>query len=122
LRYHLAWFPEPILTFETYDSFILSTTIFNESDKVKFQRALIRAVPKLLQVAFRQLLSLLQQLLQNSERNKLTVRFLCDTFGPYFLRPREISYYMQSDKETVTQLIQFFLKHVDDLAVKPTLV
>lgn len=110
LRLFLAALPEPLLTFQLYDSFLLTQTIQSPADRVWAYRFLLAYLPPGFRSSVKLLLTLLFNLSRNSEVNGMDANALASVFGPCFLRPEEELYYMKDDPPLVVQIVALLIQ------------
>jgi hypothetical protein len=93
LKLYFRLLPEPLLTFDAYDSIIAA---FDESgDKKALQQRtvpIVAEIPLVNYQVLKYLCSFLYQVSLRSEKNKMTIQNLATVFGPNVIRPLEEDY------------------------------
>ena len=110
LRLFLAALPEPLLTFQLYDSFLLTQTIQSPADRVWAYRFLLAYLPPGFRSSVKLLLTLLFNLSRSGEANGMDANTLASVFGSYFLRSEEELYYMKDDPALVVQIVALLIQ------------
>ncbi len=110
LKVYLASLPEPLLTFQLYDSFLLTQTIHLRTDRVWAYRFLLAYLPPGFRASVKLLLTLLSNLSKNSEFNRMDALALAEVFAPYFLRPDEELYYMKDDRPLIVNIVALLIQ------------
>jgi len=106
----LLWnVPDPLFTFELYDSFILSQAMVLEKDKVEYVNQLLNSLPKSYATVVNLMLELCTLLLDNAQLNNIDAKYLANILGPAILRPRVYIYYMENDMPVVIQLVEHLI-------------
>jgi hypothetical protein len=109
-KQYLASLPEPLFTFQLYDSFLLTHTISNESDRVWAYRFLLAFLPPGFRASVKLMLTLLHRITLSYENSRMDSRALAEIFGPYFLRPEEELFYMKDDQAVVVDIITLLIQ------------
>eukprot|EP01125_Pyxidicula_operculata_P016439 TRINITY_DN565_c0_g1_i1.p1 TRINITY_DN565_c0_g1~~TRINITY_DN565_c0_g1_i1.p1 ORF type:complete len:274 (-),score=52.59 TRINITY_DN565_c0_g1_i1:194-1015(-) len=118
---HLSRLSEPLLTFKSYDSFILTTLILKRTDRLEVCRNLLDYLPPRHRTVVHQLLTLLSQISLNSEKTNHTPQSLALLFAPIFAKPAKQIYYMEKDATTsVPQLVSFLIENFTALMTVET--
>lgn len=115
LKQFLASLPEPLLTFQLYDSFLLTQTIQAPSDRVWAYRFLLAYLPPGFRASVKLVLTLLFSLSRNSEINRMDAGYLAQVFGYYMLRPDEELYYMRDDSALINEIVALLIHEYENV-------
>lgn len=119
LKIFLAKLPEPLLSFEAYDSFLMVLSLEEFQDRISALRKVLHDLPFLLGNARLEVLSLLNRINANKETNKMSADRLAAIFGPIILRPEEDIYYCKEDLPGVIEITKMLIEDFDMLVKAP---
>jgi len=111
--------PEPLLSFQAYDSFLMLQYIQRHDEKVEISHHLLQSLPARPRTILHQLFALLIKLGDHEK--------LAGIFGPLILRPQKKIYYMNKDPNEVVSIVSFLIANVarynneDKPSTSPTL-
>jgi RhoGAP domain len=122
LKQYLAALPEPILSYECYDSFVNVSTLARKSDRLSLLRMLVMALPEGYQSTATLIFGLLHRISyvppDHPGMRTVSSARLAAIFGPCFLRPAHQLPYMASDGAVVCELVQLLIDNCDEVLVK----
>lgn len=104
--------PEPLLTFELYDSFLLSLTFTNSRDRIAFFYELYTSLPSGFKESVKSVLSLFHTISQaqaSLPTHRLTNHNLASMFVESFLRPRKRLHYMEHDSSLAVEVVKILI-------------
>eukprot|EP01132_Coremiostelium_polycephalum_P008590 gene8590-10569_t len=120
LKQYLLSLPEPLFSFNLYDSFLLTHSILSPKDRKWAYRYLLFYLPPGFKAAIKQVLGLLLKVHANFSSTRIDSQLLSSMFASVFLRPEEEMYYMKSDRTTVDEIIRLWIEEFEDICKPPT--
>jgi len=109
LKLYLRALPEPLLTFERYNSFLfLQQNSTEHKDKLLAIKALLDTLPAPNKILLYQLIKLLKIVADNADKNLMKASNLAMVFGPALLRKPENT--DKDDKNSAEDTQQLFLE------------
>lgn len=84
---YLTTLPEPLMTFELYDSFLSATKIRNKNERIRSIRQLVKELPQQNYFVLEHIIKHLIKVSQHHEENKMGIANLAIVFG-YGFRTR----------------------------------
>ncbi|KAK5578616.1 hypothetical protein RB653_008288 [Dictyostelium firmibasis] len=120
MKQYLAKLPEPLFSYQLYDSFLLTHSILSPTDRIWAYRFLLLYLPVGFRGAIKSVLGLLTKIHQCSESSKMNSESLAKIFSPVFLRPEEDMYYMKSDQSTLEEIVKLWIEEFDLISKPPT--
>ncbi|KAL6080590.1 hypothetical protein QOT17_000232 [Balamuthia mandrillaris] len=110
LRQYLFALPEPLLTFDLYDSFLITLTMVEREDRMACLQALTASLPLGYRKANKEVLTLFNAIHKAKATDGLDSAKLASIFGPVFLRPAQVIYYMADDVSRVGEVLQLLIE------------
>jgi hypothetical protein len=106
--------PEPLLTFDLYDSFIGAQSEKDSIKRIRYLRHLISSLPEVNRATLKFLLAFLIRVEKHSDVNKMAMHNLATVFAPNLLQPRGGNMLqMVEDTPLVNGLVNTFIKDYD---------
>jgi hypothetical protein len=106
--------PEPLLTFDLYDSFIGAQGEKDSIKRIRYLRHLISSLPEVNRATLKFLLAFLIRVEKHSDVNKMAMHNLATVFAPNLLLPRGGNMLqMVEDTPLVNGLVNTFIKDYD---------
>lgn len=119
MRQLLAALPDPLLTCDLYDSFLIALTFTELEDRLDYWRLLLAALPPGFKATTEKTLSLLHLLHTHSTgqfpANGNYAQNLGPIFAPVFLRPRALGPHMAHDAKLAAEVTQNLIEHMPSL-------
>eukprot|EP01117_Protostelium_nocturnum_P011663 TRINITY_DN4244_c0_g1_i3.p1 TRINITY_DN4244_c0_g1~~TRINITY_DN4244_c0_g1_i3.p1 ORF type:complete len:147 (-),score=49.96 TRINITY_DN4244_c0_g1_i3:133-531(-) len=114
-----------------YDAFMLTNTILQYEDRVKYLRSVLIVLPKYSQILLRQTVNLLQHVVRQqsdrvegeedhslhrvASRSVSSLDRISSVFGPILFRPKEKIYYMQDDQQLCFNVVKILIEEHENL-------
>eukprot|EP01091_Cochliopodium_minus_P017236 TRINITY_DN6694_c0_g1_i1.p1 TRINITY_DN6694_c0_g1~~TRINITY_DN6694_c0_g1_i1.p1 ORF type:complete len:645 (-),score=192.27 TRINITY_DN6694_c0_g1_i1:371-2305(-) len=100
IKQYLLALPEPLLTFERYDSFIIYSQLLNKDDQITHIKGLISTLPNANKITCTKLFSLLHMICNNSSNNHKVSAELAQIMAPLILYPKKKTLNFRTNDET----------------------
>ncbi|GAM23976.1 hypothetical protein SAMD00019534_071510 [Acytostelium subglobosum LB1] len=113
LKQYLLYLPEPLFTYQLYDSFLLTNTILSKQDKLWAYRFLMAYLPQGFRATIKNVLGLLSKIHSNNSVTKMDSQQLAMIFARAFLRPEEEMYYMKQDRIDCEDILRLWIEEFD---------
>jgi hypothetical protein len=111
------WFrelPEPLMTYDLYESFIAAQQERDPNKRIRYLRHLISNLPPVNRATLKYLIEFLNRVEKHSEVNKMTVTNLATVFAPNLLKQREDNMVQSAmDTPLINGLISNFIKEYE---------
>lgn len=89
LKLYFREMPEPLLTYDLYDSFIAAQNEKDEAKRIRYLRHLVNSLKKGNLETLKYLMEFLGRVEKHSDVNKMAIHNLATVFAPNLLKPRE---------------------------------
>lgn len=113
------WFrelPEPLLTYDLYESFIAAQQERDPNKHIRYLRHLLANLGKIQHATLKYLMAFLGRVATHSDENKMAVHNLATVFAPNLLRLREDNRVQAAmDTPYINGVIQSFIQDFDNL-------
>eukprot|EP00002_Diphylleia_rotans_P020225 TRINITY_DN3924_c0_g1_i5.p1 TRINITY_DN3924_c0_g1~~TRINITY_DN3924_c0_g1_i5.p1 ORF type:complete len:583 (+),score=119.42 TRINITY_DN3924_c0_g1_i5:424-2172(+) len=120
LKLYLRELPNPLLTFELYDSIVGCDDIDSEKTKLEKVRMYLNLLPKNSKLVFQRLLSLFTKICQFSDTNKMSAENISLVFAPVLLRPVvENQDRMMIESNKRASILAFIIRNAEELYPAP---
>lgn len=105
--------PEPVMTWEHYDDFIIAESIVNPGLRLRYLRYLIdNKVPPISRALLRRLVSFLRRVNEHSEVNKMPIHNIATVFGPNLLRQKDANMLqMVEDTAQINNIVNLLINY-----------
>jgi len=111
------WFrelPEPLMTYDLYESFITAQQERDPNKRIRFLRHLLSCLPPVNRATLQHLISFLSRVEKHSEVNKMAVHNLATVFAPNLLRHREDNMVQSAmDTPLINGIVSTLIKDFD---------
>lgn len=108
------WFrelPEPLMTYDLYESFIAAQQERDPNKRIRYIRHLIASLPPVNRATLKYLIEFLYRVEKHSEVNKMVVNNLATVFAPNLLRQREENIVQSAmDTPLINGLVSILIK------------
>lgn len=108
----LQMLPEPLLTFEHYDAFLLLLNVKRHDDRMAVAKQLISRLPNGFRSTVKQVLGLLSRVVAHRDYTKVTASSMAAIFAPIFLRA-PLVHYRQFDAPLAERLMEMLITEYD---------
>ena len=113
------WFrelPEPLMTYDLYESFVTAQQERDPNKRVRYIRHLISCLPKVNRATLKTLIQFLGRVEKHSEVNKMASHNLATVFAPNLLKQREDNMVQSAmDTPLINGLISMFIRDYETL-------
>jgi len=105
--------PEPVMTWEQYDNFIIAESIANPGLRLRYLRYLIDTkLPPLSRAVLRTLVSFLRKINEHSAVNKMPIHNIATVFGPNLLRQKNANMIqMVEDTAQINNIVNLLINY-----------
>ncbi|PRP88853.1 hypothetical protein PROFUN_00321 [Planoprotostelium fungivorum] len=111
LKTYLRESPEPLLTFDLYNSFIATDSVKEHKDKREAIFALLKSLPPPNFTFFKHLTTMLSAIAASSDVNKMSFSNLAIVIGPNVMRPKiQTTESIISDTNTINTIVELILR------------
>jgi len=116
LKLYLRELPEPLLTYELYDSFLGCNGCTQDDEKIKQLHTLWTKLPMHSQSVLALLLPFLKRVINHSDTNLMTVSNIATVFAPTLLKPRsDDAALLVQQNSSACAVVEFILTHQDSI-------
>eukprot|EP01095_Lingulamoeba_sp_RSL-Kostka_P009597 TRINITY_DN3335_c0_g1_i1.p1 TRINITY_DN3335_c0_g1~~TRINITY_DN3335_c0_g1_i1.p1 ORF type:complete len:349 (-),score=69.79 TRINITY_DN3335_c0_g1_i1:312-1358(-) len=114
LKSYLSSLPEPLLTYQFYDSFLLLSTIKYYQDKLIITSSLLGQLPTGFYNTTKQLLYLFNTITK-SVNTKMNANSIAEIFCHNFLKANNYVYFRDEDRKNQVETVEFLIQNYDSL-------
>lgn len=116
LKLYFRELPEPLMTYDLYESFVTAQQERDPNKRVRYLRQLISCLPKVNRATLKVLIEFLGRVEKHSEVNKMASHNLATVFAPNLLKQREDNM-VQSAMDTpfINGIVSLFIRDCDML-------
>mmetsp|Transcript_9835 Transcript_9835/g.39882 ORF Transcript_9835/g.39882 Transcript_9835/m.39882 type:complete len:785 (+) Transcript_9835:158-2512(+) len=113
LKLYFRELPEPIMTYDHYDNFIIGEGIPNPTLRLRYLRYLMETyLAPLNRALLKRLVSFLRKVNEHSEVNKMPIHNIATVFGPNLLKQRNANMLqMVEDTAQINNIVNIFINH-----------
>lgn len=114
LKLYFRELPEPLMTYDLYESFITAQQERDPNKRVRYIRHLISCLPKVNKATLKILIEFLGRVEKHSEVNKMAVHNLATVFAPNLLKQREDNMVQSAmDTPLINGIVSLFIRDCD---------
>lgn len=121
LKLFMRELTDPLMTFELYPKFLKTSTMDNESTKIKYLKEVLKELPKYNYTLLKEILHLFYLIEQKKEINKMTCINLAVVLCPSILYPEEPNpLTMVDDIEKCNRVLEIMISNFSELFNHPS--
>ncbi|XP_033639665.1 rho GTPase-activating protein 15-like isoform X2 [Asterias rubens] len=109
LKLYFRELPEPLLTFDGYDKYIMAMKIPDHKSKLRAFQEVTSSLPRIHVETMKVLFRHLDRVVQNKDKNRMLAQNLAIVFGPTLMWPRKESFNVALSMVYQNQCIEFII-------------
>jgi hypothetical protein len=115
LKQFIRELPEPLLTFELYETFVLASNVENTEERVLYIRKILKSLPTGNRVFLTYLIKFLSMVAAKADKNHMHAKNLAIVFAPSLLRPEvETMDSLLGDSLNINRILETMINHYEE--------